>query len=481
MQRLRGARRLLKVLQGVVRRHGRDEDLLIERIETCANLAWLCHAGIFALPPVEQRLQEIRRVSREHDWWAESLRLLEGRTVHVVTETYAIGGHTRLLKRWIEHAEDASHAIVLVRQHQPFDRSWVIPEGQDVPVIDLAAQKLGPLAKVTLLKGIYQAAQRVILHIHPDDACAVAAAYRAADAEIHFVNHADHVAWLGAGLPALFLNLRGRGTRLAVARRGLSEEACGEVLLPISAPTLIDRDTARQALGFSPRDHLLLTVASAYKFTPVGSYSLFSPLDRLLARPEVKVMVVGAYRHHPLFARLAAQHPGQVHCAGHIPAPEMYRAAADIYFDSHPFGSFTSMLESAAMGTPVIALQPDIEALEILYSECPWLEWHEYAATDADSFVAKVERLLDHPEEREALGLRNREGMRLYAPSAWRAALKLHLDRAIARPIWRRENVCFEQQPLDQVLAGLMHDLPARLADPRALNLDAVGRLQLAL
>jgi len=89
--------------------------------------------------------------------------------------------------------------------------------------------------------------------------------------------------------------------------------------------------------------------------------------------------------------------------------------------------------------------------------------------------------LLASPEQREALGLRNREGMAMYAPNAWRAALTEHLGRRFPRPSWRGERVQCEQTLLDQVLAGLMHDLPARLGDTRALNLDFKGRLQLAI
>jgi hypothetical protein len=46
---------------------------------------------------------------------------------------------------------------------------------------------------------------------------------------------------------------------------------------------------------------------------------------------------------------------GCVRALGVLPDPASYRDAADIYLDSTPFASITSLLESAALGTPCLA------------------------------------------------------------------------------------------------------------------------------
>jgi glycosyltransferase involved in cell wall biosynthesis len=393
------------------------------------------------------------------------MKAVEGRTLHVLTEAYAIGGHTPLVKRWIELLDDEPHAVVLVRQGQPVEHSWVVPLGRHVPVIDLHQAHLSRRARVAHLQALFRVARRVILHIHPNDACSVAAAYRSPHAEIHFLNHADHVAWLGAGLPAVLLNLRHRGARLAEVRRGVAAAACGVVPVPITRPAVVDRHEARQSFGIGDHECLVLTVASGYKFNPVGSRSLLEALDRLLRRRDVKLMAVGVDDRHPVFGPLAERHPGQVLCMGTVPSPTRHRAAADIYLDSYPFCSITSMLESAALGTPVVAYQPDPEELEILYSECPWLPADRHPARDAGQLVESLDALIDDRSLRQDFSVRTIAGMEQHSPPAWRAAMRRHLAGNFAKTPWRKPDRPFRDGLLDRLL--LLPGVELSGPDPR--------------
>ena len=473
--RMTRARRLLGILNGCLSRHACDAERSLSLIEKSAQIAWLCHAGTFVLPQAERLLREHPAledpVAQSSDW----MKAVEGRTLHVLTEAYAIGGHTPLVKRWIELLDDEPHAVVLVRQGQPVEHSWVVPMGRHVPLIDLHRADLSRRARVAHLRNLFHVARRVILHIHPDDACSVAAAYRSPHAEIHFLNHADHVAWLGAGLPVVLLNLRHRGTRLAEARRGIAAAACGVVPVPITRPADMDRREARQSFGIGDQECLVLTIASGYKFNPVGSRSLFEPLDRLLRRWDVKLMAVGVDARHPVFGPLAERHPGQVLCMGTVPSPTRHRAAADIYLDSYPFCSITSMLESAALGTPVVAYQPDPEELEILYSECPWLPADRHPARDVGHLVELLDALIDDRSLREEFAVRTIGGMEQHSPRAWRAAVQRHLARDFAKTPWRKPDRPFRDGLLDQVLSGLMGDVRSYTDQAEMLGLDEIG------
>jgi hypothetical protein len=469
------ARRFLGILNGCLSRHACDAERSLSLIEKSAQIAWLCHAGTFVLPQAERLLREHPAledpVAQSSDW----MKAVEGRTLHVLTEAYAIGGHTPLVKRWIELLDDEPHAVVLVRQGQPVEPSWVVPMGRHVPLIDLHRAGLSRRARVAHLRNLFHVARRVILHIHPDDACSVAAAYRSPHAEIHFLNHADHVAWLGAGLPVVLLNLRHRGTRLAEARRGIAAAACGVVPVPITRPADMDRREARQSFGIGDQECLVLTIASGYKFNPVGSRSLFEPLDRLLRRWDVKLMAVGVDARHPVFGPLAERHPGQVLCMGTVPSPTRHRAAADIYLDSYPFCSITSMLESAALGTPVVAYQPDPEELEVLYSECPWLPADRHPARDVGHLVELLDALIDDRLLREEFAVRTIGGMEQHSPRAWRAAVQRHLARDFAKTPWRKPDRPFRDGLLDQVLSGLMGDVRSYTDQAEMLGLDEIG------
>lgn len=474
-RRLPQARRLRNTVVGCLARARGNGERRLELAETLGYLAWLVHDGSFVVPAAEAALRDdgdlVGRCGLPRDATA-----LRGRTLHVATEIYAVGGHTRLVGKWIGLLGDEKHAVVLVRQRSPYEPSWLIPEGADVPLIDL--EQSGVLErrdKVARLIELFQAARRVVLHIHPNDACAVAAAYRVPGADIRFVNHADHVGWLGAGLPATFLNLRQRGTRLAARRRAIDASACDVVPLPIRPPPLIDRHAAREQLGIANREILLLTIASGPKYTPVDGRSLAPVLDALLAEADVRLMAIGPQPGHPLFAALSERHPGQVFVPGPIIDPAVHRAAADVYLDSYPFCSPTSLLESAAAGTPVVAFQPDPEELEILYAECPWLSREAYTAPDPRGLVDLVQTLARDAGRRREVSAALLAGMTKHFPEAWRQAMKAHLARQFAHPPWDGRGLKARNGALDVILAGLGHDAHQLGAEPAQLGLDERG------
>lgn len=477
--RIARSAKLLRILTGVLERHRGDPERCLQIAEVSGWIAWHCHAGTFTLPAIETLLQthpSLAEVDRDS---ANDAKAVAGRTLHVLTEIYPVGGHTRLAKRWMDLMDEDAHAAVLVRQRQPFEATWLLPENRQIPLINLEEKKLTRRGKLARLITLFNAAHRVILHIHPDDACAVAAAYRAPEADIRFLNHADHVAWLGAGLPGVLLNLRQRGTRFAERRRGIQAASCDVVPLPITLPPRVDRNAARAHFGLSSQDTLVLTIASAYKFNAVGERSLLDPLDQFLGRPDVKLMVVGATVKHPLFARLAERHPGQILCMGNVPAPDLHRAAADIYLDSYPFASITSMLESAALGTPVVAYQPDHDELEILYSECAWLPEAQYSARDPEQLVNLLNALVDDVQWRRDLGLQSLDGMKMHHPESWRASMYAHLARTFPRQRCLDTHGQFEDGLMDRVLAGLMGDIRDHANLKGRLGLDRIGEIEM--
>jgi hypothetical protein len=168
-------------------------------------------------------------------------------------------------------------------------------------------------------------------------------------------------------------------------------------------------------------------------------------------------MAIGPDAGHPLFAALAERHPGKVRALGPIPSPDLHRAAADLYLDSYPFCSPTSLFESAALGTPVVALQTDPDELGILQCEAPGLERDEHAAATPEAFAALVDRILGDAALREDLGGRLRAGMAAHFAEGWRQGLEAHLARRFEPQPWEGE-VPVREGLLDRTLAGLGKD-----------------------
>jgi len=449
------SRQIQDLLTIAIRRSEWNPGRLLQIARLAGRLAWNAHPGSFVLAEVERALRDMPALDRGAPAALPAAGSIAGRTLHVLTEAYEIGGHTRLVRRFIQAAEEDA-AVVLVRQRAAFSPAWVAPGRKSVPVIDL--ETLGvrdEVRKVAALRHLFQEAARVVLHIHPDDAVSVAAAGRAPEADIRFYNHADHVAWLGAALPSLLINARASGARLAVRRRGVPESRHALLPVPLEVPRPVSRHDARARLGIGASQRLILTVASAYKYNPVGGRSLVEALTAALERPDITLVAIGPGPAHPVFARLADRFPGRVQSLGVIPDPYDFRAAADLYLDSYPFCSPTSLFESALVGTPVVAFQPDFEALEVLYNQCPGVNRGDFAAGDPTLFARLVSDLLDSPARRDSMLHAFQRGVGPSLPEAWKATWAGMLPRRSRGGDWTAPEIPVEPKLLDRVLAGL--------------------------
>lgn len=452
---------------------GASGERLLSLAESVGHLAWMSHGGAFAWPEAELALRDgpgLTGAASRLDTQA-----VRGRTLHVLSTIYATGGHTRLAQRWMELMDSEPAAVLLTRQTGVADRAWICPEGREVPVLDLESEGIRTrLDKLAATRTLMEAAAKVVLHIHPDDAPSVAAGHQCQGTPITFLNHADHVAWLGAALPASLLGGRNGGSDLAVRRRGTDPSMCSYVPLPLTPPPVLDRASARRDLGFRDDEVVMLTVASGYKYLPVGGQSLLDPLDAVLGHPGLRLVVIGPDPTHPVFGELARRHPDRISILGIVPRPDVYRAAADLYLDSFPFCSTTSLLESAQLGTPVVAYQPEPAELGIFYSDWPTIPRAWFAAETPEAFTDRVRELVQRHSLRQELGDRLREGTRLHLPGPWQEALAAHDARVFSPGPW--EGCPAPQEgPLDQILSGLGSD-PARFPKVSRIPLGWWGR-----
>ena len=436
------------------KRRGRAEQLL-NLCEFSGRLAWRTHSGSFATPDVEFLLRDLKLAPCAET--RVNPRLVENRTLHVLTETYAVGGHTRLVQRWIELANQDRHAVVLVRQSASLQSGWLIPEGSDTPLINLSALGIVKSTdRVSALLKLFDAARRIVLHIHPDDACSVAAAYQRPGLDIQLLNHADHVAWLGAGLPISHIHLRPGGVTLSVERRGIERSNCKFLPIPISQTCVPDRKLARKQAGIRDSDVVIMTIARPLKYLPLEGRSLHELFHRALARPEVRLVAIGPDARHPVFAPLIARYGDRVQTLGLIRATPTHLALADIYVDSFPFGSATSLLENAAIGTPVVSFQPEYHTLGILYAESACLPRTSYAVETLEAGHALLEQLISEPALRFMKSQKILAGVQAHLPPGFSNTLRSVMEplRTVPFTTWRGE-IPRKTETLDRMIAGL--------------------------
>jgi hypothetical protein len=155
----------------------------------------------------------------------------------------------------------------------------------------------------------------------------------------------------------------------------------------------------------------LLTVARALKFRPIGGLSFADALLPVLlddARVHLAAIGPGGVVD---WSAAQAQAPGRILALPESPETKTWFEAADIYVDSFPFCSNTSLLEAGLHGLPLVARRPFGAGCEIMGADSIGIDEHLTAPEDLSAFRDVARRLVADAGLRCALGEATRIGI----------------------------------------------------------------------
>ncbi len=408
-------------------------DALLSRLESLVELLWaerkaegavawaaiaayfatFNHPGRFYSPRLERVLAAIGRAAVPAPAPARRGRDARcGRVLHVLTEAYDTGGHTRLCWRWIERDSDRRHSVVLTSPGSGLPEALeAAARGSGGTVTRLPAGSR--IERARCLRARAEEFDAVVLHHHMFDPLpALAFADRAGGPAVLVEDHADHLFWLGAGTADVLVNGRFPGLELASARRGIEPERCLMLPIPYEVPQRTHtRDEAKAKLGLDPESTVLLTVAVPHKFIPVVAPGFLDVVEPVLhAHPEAVLVAVGP-KDEGEWRAVAERTGGRLRALGMQPNISVHLHAADIYLDSYPFSSNTSLIEGAAHGAPVMSFAPDPERQALLLSSNPGIEHLIVRAGTPSAYAEALGDLLHDAAGRAALGERSAAGI----------------------------------------------------------------------
>lgn len=441
-------------------------DRAVAYAQVAAQFAWHNHSGLLASSPLEcilakvgrQRMRQrvIDKTGEPNAWSPRAL-------LHVMSAAYTIGGHTRFVKRWVELDSGRAHSLVLTQQGSTPAPEWlleaVLASGGTVYFLD--RKWGGLLSRADRLRKLAQKADFVVLHIHPSDAIPVVAfADKRGLPPIIFLNHADHVFWLGTSTGDVFANIRQSAVDLSCDRRGISRGRCAILPVPLETPhRTIGRTKAKKALGLPADSIVLLSVASEYKYTSLGEMTFLSTLMPVLESSSKACLLVIGPTQQGEWEDAARRLPGRVCVLGAIEDPSPYYEAADIYIDSFPFGSLTSLLEAGSYGIPVISFSPFSAEADIFRPDDPAIDNGSLRIADIARYRASIERLIQDEILRKTLGEKTQENiLQVHTGAGWKdCAEELYKRAVILRAEPPTDEMCTSQQQteLDSLLVRI--------------------------
>jgi hypothetical protein len=453
-----------------------DTDSLLSYIQMAAKFAWLLPTGRYADGQIENRALEIGLATKDAVNESPSYSFLNlppkdtrRKILHVATWVQSVGGHTKLIANWISHDPDSCHSLLITRgsssQHEEPIPTWLREAVSENGGCLVVLPPGGLISKALSLRAVVQQdVDMVVMHHHPDDVVPVVAFATDCCPPVAILNQAHHVFWLGSSIADAVIEIWPSGRPLSQTRRFVTHSLF--LPIPLSAPPHVSRTIARMALKIPDDQVAMLSIGSAFKYTPTDTHNFYEVAIKLLNQhPQAHLYLVGVtwddcaehlhYRQHE-----------RLHLLGIIEDPSLYRAAADLYLEGFPICSETALLESTLFGAcPVLSFAP---GSRVLTCDDVGLSGVVENATSEEEYIEKVSHLIRNSEERKRVATQVKAKVSAcHCGPEWKTSLQSvyeHLERTKHCP-GRIPNATFLETDDDVSLSRVS----ARLYDPEVL------------
>lgn len=426
------------VARAVKAQHANKPHAAVAWAQIAADVAWNSHAGLYCSSVLENLLlqvaQEVDRIPSPFRKKLPGEMVSRQKVLHVLSIAFPTGGHTRVAERWIQNTQHrATHAVVItgIGDCSP---QWLgdAAEASGGWLMKLDSRLPGLLDRAKALRDIAREwADLVVLHTHPNDPLPILAFGVESVPPVIYFNHADHVFWLGASIADVVADLRPAGQALTRSRRG--GVSSGLLPIPLVPPKSAgDRTAARNQLGLGEKTTVLLSIASSYKFAPLGGFDYLELHRRVLARhPDTVLLAVGP-SDTGRWAEFRSATAGCIRAFGEQSDLTLYHAAADIYLDSFPFASLTSMFEVGLLEKPVIGLTNPVSPIhsgdDISLNRC------ETHLSTREDYEEELHRLITDRGLRDERGRAVAQGIKDdHVPPGWDSYLDKLMTMVPAR------------------------------------------------
>ncbi len=437
-------------------------------LQLAARVAEAGSSGYFAHPRLETAALALARTLPDPEGQIRE----DGprRWLHVLTVALATGGHTAMLRRWMNNdRSEASNSVVLTTDMPvPAMLTEIVERGGGGVMV---LPGTGVLERAAALRAAARNADVVVLHHHMWDIVPAIAFGVPGGPPVLALNHADHTFWVGAAVTDLAVNLRPVGAELN--RRYRSIDRNTELAIPLDAPPepaerAAAREKMRTSLGIPNGAIVFLTVGSGFKYLPVGELDFPLTARRLLERlPDAYLIAVGPVARRPEWrGHVRAVSPRMI-AVGLKRGVDAYLAAADIYLEGFPFNSATALLEASLAGLPVV---PVPATAPLPFSAHEGLKAVLPQPLDVPGYLDDAVRLARSPSlRRERAESMNKAVAAACGGEGWRHGLALLVD---AVPAEHRVHAVADR-PLDERLDRFL----ARLSISRRRLLRLTARL----
>ena len=324
-----------------------------------------------------------------------------GSVLHVATEVYTTGGHSRCIERWIQHMTEQKHSCFLIKQQALIPSLLTQLIKANGGELIQANPDDSMVATAMELRNYASKFQYVVLHTHMNDPVAlIAFGSEKFKRPIILFNHAAHIFWLGASIADSVADLAEfRHREITLRARAIPRSGVLNIPIEKTPFATIGQRQARQQLGISPQAKVIFASGHPRKFDPVGTPDFADIIRAILQQdPGVYFYIAGASPKQTLWKKLPANHRKQVVFTGRLDYKTeypLYLSAADMVLDSMPVSGGTAVSDAVKAQKPVLAIRNTFRSDFINNSEA--------GCADLEELVAKTLRLFNEPDYKAAI------------------------------------------------------------------------------
>ena len=347
--------------------------------------------------------------------------------LHVLTEGYETGGHTRVVERWLNYSPQTQvHSVVILNP-----RSWISLKTLQRHVHEHNGEYIKLKRHDTLqqralqLRKLAMHYQYIILHTHMHDPMATLAfGTNEFTRPVFFYNHASHLFWLGKNIADSVLDLCANDP-LTIHTRGIQAPFfLGVPSMPFSFIQK-DKTALRKQLHIPANKKIIISAGSEPKYMSIGPDSFLRLIKPLLDK-DTLVYLIGI-PNKGKWKQIYHRSNKQIIPLGYINFNQGYLdyiACADLFVDSYPCEGGTTCIDAITVQVPVLSR-------ETVFPQFDYLTRTRAFCRSDEDFIKKARRILNDTKYAADFYDELKTSLQTFqSPQAWKQRLDTFLQTA---------------------------------------------------
>lgn len=316
--------------------------------------------------------------------------------LHVLTEGYKTGGHTRVVERWLENApppKSQLHSVVLTRANSIklslLEKCVKDKNGEYICLNNNLSLK----EKALELRKLAMQYEYIILHTHMEDPIAIIA-FGSEDftRPVLLYNHASHMPWIGKSIADLVLDIE-HDDEVTRIKRGIQNTYFVGVPSKEIAISVPDKIKIRKELNLPHDKKIIVTSGPEAKYRTICGHNFIDYIKEIIDE-NTYCYVIGIEPENIEWKKAKADTNNHIIPLGFIDFSKgflNYLKAADLYLDSYPLCGGTATIDAISCGTPALSLKS-------VYPQFDYFTRTTAYCKTKDEFINKAKKVLNNNE-----------------------------------------------------------------------------------